>query len=107
MTLVHFIQPDGTRQTVTAKDDLSLMEAARQNNVDGIVADCGGGALCSTCHVYVSAEWMDVVGPPSPTEEMMLDIAPGRGEGSRLSCQINVTPELDGLVVRVPDEQAI
>lgn len=107
MTLVNFVQPDGTRQIVSAKDDLSLMEAARQNNVDGIVADCGGGALCSTCHVHVSAEWFGIVGPPSPTEEMMLEMAPGRGECSRLSCQITVTPDLDGLVVHVPEEQAI
>ncbi len=107
MTQVHFVQPDGTSRTVEARDDMSLMEAARQNNVPGIVADCGGGALCSTCHVHVAPEWAGVVGPPEPTEEMMLELAPGRDGRSRLSCQIIVTAALEGLIVHVPEEQAI
>lgn len=106
MPVAHFVLADGTMQTVNAKLDLSLMEAARQSNVPGIIADCGGGALCATCHVHVAPEWFEVVGPPSPTEEMMLELAPGRDALSRLSCQINFTPDLDGIILHVPDEQA-
>lgn len=106
MTIANFVLPDGRTCVVTAKDDLSLMEAARQSNVPGIVADCGGGAQCATCHVHVAPEWMEAAGPPTPHETMMLELAPGRDERSRLSCQITMTPALDGIVVHVPEEQA-
>ena len=81
------------------------MNAALDNLVPGIDADCGGECSCATCHVMVKEEWMATVGQPSETEESMLDLNPERQSNSRLSCQIPVRDELDGLVVRVPEFQ--
>jgi len=84
----------------------SLMLAARAHGVDGILGDCGGGCACATCHVYVDADWQDVVGTPDSIEEMTLDMVSDITHGnSRLSCQIAIRPELDGLRVTVaPNE---
>jgi len=105
MVKITFIQPDGTQQTTDATSGLTVMEAAKLQQVPGIEAECGGACACATCHVYVDAAWRDKVGAPSDMEEDMLDFAFEVREESRLSCQIKVTDVLDGLVVRVPDKQ--
>jgi 2Fe-2S ferredoxin len=105
MAKITFIQPDGTSQIVDATPGLTVMEAAKLNNVAGIEAECGGACACATCHVYVDAGWRDRTGKAEDMEEDMLDFAFDVREESRLACQIKVTPELDGLVVRVPAKQ--
>ena len=105
MPKVTFIEFDGTAHEVDAKVGQSLMRAAVDNGVPGIDADCGGACACATCHVYVDEEWTGVVGEPEPMEEDMLDFAYDVRPNSRLSCQIKVGDELDGLVVTVPERQ--
>jgi ferredoxin, 2Fe-2S len=105
MAKITFIQPDGTRQEVVAEPGMTVMEAARKELVPGIEAECGGACSCATCHVYVDDAWREKVGPPSQMEEDMLDFAFDVRASSRLSCQIKVRDELDGLVVSVPEKQ--
>lgn len=105
MAKITFIQPDGTRQEVVAEPGMTVMEAARKELVPGIEAECGGACSCATCHVYVDDAWREKVGPPSQMEEDMLDFAFDVRASSRLSCQIKVKEELDGLVVSVPEKQ--
>jgi len=105
MVKITFIEPDGNQQTVEAEPGMTVMETAKKAMVEGIEAECGGACACATCHVYVDEAWREAVGPPSPMEEDMLDFAFEVKETSRLSCQIKVKPELDGLVVRVPEKQ--
>lgn len=105
MPAITFITHDGKEHKVDAENGASVMNAAIDNLVPGIDADCGGECSCATCHVYVNDEWMVVVGTPADREEEMLDLNPERESNSRLSCQIPVRDELDGLVVRVPEFQ--
>ena len=105
MAKITFIQPDGTATVVEAAPGTTVMEAAKLNLVPGIEAECGGACACATCHVYVDEQWVEKTGRASKMEEDMLDFAFEVREESRLSCQITVTPELDGLVVRVPAKQ--
>ncbi|MDX2158654.1 MAG: 2Fe-2S iron-sulfur cluster-binding protein [Hyphomicrobiaceae bacterium] len=105
MTKITFIQQDGKSQVVNAEPGLTVMEAAKKNLVAGIEAECGGACACATCHVYVDPAWMAKVGKPSEMEADMLDFAFDVRDESRLSCQIKVTSELDGLVLRVPAKQ--
>ena len=105
MAKITYIQPDGTSQTVDGEVGLTVMEVAKKALVPGIEAECGGACSCATCHVYVDDAWTAKVGKPSEMEEDMLDFAFEVKEQSRLSCQIKVTADLDGLVVRVPDKQ--
>lgn len=105
MAKITFVAADGSSRTVDAEVGSTVMEAAIKNSVKGIDAECGGACSCATCHVYVDEEWRDVVGKAKPTEEDMLDFAFDVREGSRLSCQIPVTAELDGLVVTLPKRQ--
>lgn len=105
MTKITFKQPDNTEQVVEAEPGMTVMEAAKKNLVPGIEAECGGACACATCHVYVDDAWRDKVGAPSEMEEDMLDFAFDVRESSRLSCQIKVTDELDGLVLSVPEKQ--
>jgi 2Fe-2S ferredoxin len=105
MTKVTFVEFNGTEHVVDAENGLSLMKAAVNNLVPGIDADCGGECSCATCHVMVDEAWIGKVGKPQGQEATMLDMAPERAETSRLSCQIKVTPELDGIVVRLPQFQ--
>jgi 2Fe-2S ferredoxin len=105
MVNITFIQPDGSQQTVQATPGNTVMEAAKLHNVPGIEAECGGACACATCHVYVDAAWRDKVGKAAAMEEDMLDFAFDVRAESRLSCQIKVTPALDGLVLRVPAKQ--
>jgi 2Fe-2S ferredoxin len=105
MPKITFITHDGAEHVVDADNGASVMNAAIDNLVPGIDADCGGECSCATCHVYVNDDWMSVVGSPGDREEEMLDLNPEREPNSRLSCQIPVRDELDGLVVRVPEFQ--
>jgi 2Fe-2S ferredoxin len=100
MPKVTFISQDGQRTTISDADG-SLMEVARDNDIEGIEGDCGGVCSCSTCHVYVDEEWMSRVGAPEDLEADTLDFNAHKKPCSRLSCQIELTDALDGLVVRV------
>lgn len=106
MPKITYIEHDGTEHVVDVPVGLSVMEGAVTNNIPGIDADCGGACACSTCHVYVEPEWLDKLPPKEDMETDMLDFAyePDE-ERSRLTCQLKVTPELDGLVVRMPEKQ--
>jgi ferredoxin, 2Fe-2S len=106
MVEITYIDVDGTARTVEAEAGSTVMETAIRNGVPGIVAECGGACACATCHVYVDEEWRAATGEPQPMEEDMLDFASDVRPNSRLSCQIRVKPELDGLVVRTPERQA-
>ena len=105
MAKITFIQHNGNEQTVDGLPGMSVMETAVKNLVPGIDADCGGACACATCHVYVEPEWVEKTGARSPMEADMLDFAFDVKDNSRLSCQIKVSAELDGLVVRLPKSQ--
>ena len=103
---ITFIQPDGTEQSIDAPVGVSVMQAATGAGIDGIVGECGGSAMCATCHVYVDPAWAGLLPRPLETEYEMLDCtAAERRPESRLSCQIKLTPALHGLIVRIPDCQ--
>ena len=105
MAKVTFIQFSGEQTTIDAASGDSVMKAAIDNLVPGIDADCGGECSCATCHVLVDADWVARTGSPSDQENAMLDLNPDRESNSRLSCQITMTDELDGLVVNLPEFQ--
>jgi ferredoxin, 2Fe-2S len=105
MPKITFIEHDGTAHTVEGEIGSTVMETALKNGIAGIVAECGGACTCATCLVHVDEKWFAKVGKPSPEEEDMIDFAFEVTETSRLSCQIKVTEELDGLVVRTPSYQ--
>ncbi|MDX2308745.1 MAG: 2Fe-2S iron-sulfur cluster-binding protein [Hyphomicrobium sp.] len=106
MVKITYIQPSGEAKTVEAEIGATLMETAIHNAIAGIEAECGGACACATCHVYVDEAWREKTGEATPMEQDMLDFGYDVRENSRLSCQIKVTAELDGLVVTVPDRQA-
>ncbi|MEO1989595.1 MAG: 2Fe-2S iron-sulfur cluster-binding protein [Martelella sp.] len=105
MFKLKFIGNDDTVYDLEVQDGSTVMENAVRNGVPGIEAECGGACACATCHVYVDEAWTDKVGEPEPMEEDMLDFAVDVRANSRLSCQITISAELDGLTVRVPDSQ--
>src|SRR4051812_16636145 len=105
MARIIYIEFGGAPHEIEVKPGLSVMEGAVKNNVPGIDADCGGACACATCHVFVEASWLAKLGERSPMEESMLEFAEGVMSNSRLSCQIKVTEDLDGLVVRMPESQ--
>ena len=102
---ITFIEHDGAVREVDAELGSTVMEAAMRNGVECIVAECGGGCTCATCLVHVDDKWSEIVGPPSSEEEDMLDMAFELKPTSRLSCQIKVTKEIDGLIVHTPAYQ--
>jgi ferredoxin, 2Fe-2S len=102
MARVTFVEQGGAEHVVEAAAGSSLMEAARDNGVPGILADCGGACACATCHVYVPEEWRRHTGEPDGMEADMLEAADGVRAASRLACQIRVTPDLEGLIVEIP-----
>jgi 2Fe-2S ferredoxin len=103
---IEFVADDGQRRTVDATEGKSVMWAAVDNGIEGIVAECGGTLTCATCHVIVPPEWAERLLPPSGDELAMLDMtAAAREAGSRLSCQLVVTPDLHGLTLRLPPTQ--
>lgn len=106
MPLITFVQSDGRRDEIEVFAGLTLMSAATTRSIDGIVGECGGNAMCATCHIYVEPDWLDVLPPLGDDEDALLDgAASERLSNSRLACQITVTPDLDGLVVRMPATQ--
>lgn len=105
MPQITFIDAQGTARTIESESGATVMEAAIRNGVPGIEAECGGACACATCHVYVDEAWVGKTGPAEPMEEDMLDFAFDVRPNSRLSCQIRVRDELDGLVVRTPERQ--
>ena len=106
MTKIVYIEDSGKSHTLDIKNGLTVMEGAVQNNIPGIDADCGGSMACATCHVYVKEEWFNKLPKKEDGEEDMLDMAFEPSRFSRLSCQIIVTDELDGLEVKLPSKQA-
>jgi len=105
MIKITFVDSGGTARTVEAEEGATVMETAIRNGIPEIEAECGGACSCATCHVYVDEGWEAVTGQPQPMEEDMLDFAFDVRPNSRLSCQIRVRPELDGLVVHTPIRQ--
>ena len=105
MPKITFIEHNGTQHTVDAEVGKSVMRAAMDNLVPGIDADCGGECSCATCHVMVNAEWLAKTGGADEAEDSMLDLNPERAENSRLSCQMMVSDDLDGLIVDLPEFQ--
>lgn len=106
MSKINFVDSSGETRTVDVEDGATVMEAAIRNAIPGIEAECGGACACATCHVYIDEAWQEKVGGPSPMEEDMLDFGYDVRPNSRLSCQIKMTPELDGLTVSTPERQA-
>lgn len=105
MPKITFVQPDGSEKTVEAESGSTVMESAVKNMVAGIDAECGGACACATCHIYVDEAWTSKTGELEAMEEDMLDFAFDVRPTSRLSCQIKVSDELDGLRVTVPEQQ--
>ena len=105
MAKIIYVDHDGNERPIEATNGESVMEAAIKNSIPGIDADCGGACACATCHVYVDASFMDKVGKPEDMEQSMLDFAENVQENSRLSCQISVSDDLDGLKVTTPESQ--
>ena len=105
MPKITYIENSGESKTVEVENGLSVMEGAIQNNIPGIDADCGGSMACATCHVYVKEKWFDKIPKKEEAEEDMIDMAFEPNKNSRLSCQIIVTDELDGLEVTTPSKQ--
>ena len=105
MVQITYVEHDGTEHLVDTEPGVSLMQAAIDNLVPGIDADCGGECSCATCHVMIEKSWVEKVGAPGDMEESMLDLNPERQENSRLSCQVMLSDELDGLSVTMPEFQ--
>ncbi len=106
MALVTYVLYNGAQRKAEVRNGDSVMQGAVTNLIDGILAECGGGLACATCHCYVDDAWLDRVGPPTETERQMLEsTASATRRGSRLSCQIAVSDALDGLVVHLPETQ--
>ena len=105
MAKIKYIEHNGKSHTIDVANGLSVMEGAVQNNIPGIDADCGGSMACATCHVYVKEEWFDTLPKKEDGEEDMIDMAYEPNKFSRLSCQLIVSDELDGLIVNIPSKQ--
>ena len=105
MAKITYVTHDKKTHTVEVQSGLTVMEGAVQNDIPGIDADCGGGMACATCHVYVKEEWLDKLPIKEDGEEDMLDMAFEPKKNSRLSCQLTISDELDGLIVNIPSQQ--
>jgi len=105
MTTINFILADGSCHAVDAGDGDVVMRVAVRSGFSGILAECGGACSCATCHVHIDPSWVDKLPPKDELETEMLDFAEGVDETSRLSCQIKITAQLDGLIVHVPESQ--
>ena len=106
MSKITYNTHENKIHTVDVQNGLTVMEGAVQNDIPGIDADCGGGMACATCHVYVNEEWLDKLPAKEDGEEDMLDMAYEPNKFSRLSCQLTVSDELEGLIVNIPEKQA-
>ena len=105
MPKITYIEHNGNSKTIEVDNGLTVMEGAVQNNVQGIDADCGGGMACATCHVYVEDSWFSKLLKAEDAEQDMIDMAYKPNKNSRLSCQIIVSDEIDGLTVTTPEKQ--
>ena len=105
MTKITYIEHTNKKHIVEVPNNMSVMEGAIQNNIPGIDADCGGSMACATCHVYVDEKWFNKLEKKEEGEEDMLDMAYQPNNFSRLSCQLLVSDELNGLIVRMPSKQ--
>ena len=105
MPKITYVDQKGESKTIDVENGLTVMEGEVQNNIPGIDADCGGSMACATCHVYVKEDWFDKVNKKNEGEDDMLDQAYEPKKNSRLSCQIIVSDDLDGLVVDMPEKQ--
>ena len=106
MAKITYITHDKKNHTIEVQNGLTVMEGAVQNDIPGIDADCGGGMACATCHVYVNDEWYDKISDKEDGEDDMLDMAFEPKKNSRLSCQLIVSDDLDGLIVKTPEKQS-
>ena len=105
MAKIKYIEFNGNEHEIDVSNGLTVMEGAIKNKIPGIDADCGGACACATCHVYVDNNWFEKLSPKDDSEEDMLDFAFEVKSNSRLSCQITVSDELDGLIVNMPEKQ--
>jgi len=105
MAKITYIEADGAEHVAEVRAGVSVMQAALASGVPGIVAECGGNCACGTCRVYVDASWREKTGRASAIEEAIMDIRDDPLPGKRLSCQIKITEELNGLIVRIPASQ--
>ena len=105
MAKITYIEHSGKLRTIQVQNGLTVMEGAVQNNIPGIDADCGGSMACATCHVYVKEEWFNKLPKKEDGEEDMLDMAFEPEKNSRLSCQLMVSDQLNGLIVNLPEKQ--
>ena len=105
MAKITYVEHSGKLHTIQVQNGLTVMEGAVQNNIPGIDADCGGSMACATCHVYVKEEWFNKLPKKEDGEEDMLDMAFEPKKNSRLSCQLMISDQLDGLVVNLPEKQ--
>ena len=105
MVKITFVEHDGTEHVLEGEDGMTLMELAIKNSLPGIDADCGGACACATCHIYIRDDWMDRVGKAVDMEQDMLDFAFDVKDNSRLSCQVKVDGNIDGLTVDLPEKQ--
>ena len=105
MAKIKYIEFNGKEHLIVVQNGLTVMEGAVKNRIPGIDADCGGACACATCHVYVKENWINKLPPKEDTEEDMLDFAFDVRENSRLSCQLTVSDDLDGLAVDLPEKQ--
>ena len=106
MAKITFIDKDGNQKKIEIENGLTVMEGAIQNNITGIDADCGGSMACATCHVYVEEKWLNKLSKTEDAEIDMIDMAFDPKKNSRLSCQLIVSDELDGLTVTTPEKQS-
>lgn len=105
MVRIIFVESDGTVRRVEVESQQSLMQAATRNGVRGILAECGGARVCGTCHCYIDEAWREATGTPCEDERMLLEFSEHHRKGSRLSCQIQLSDAMDGMVVNLPPSQ--
>ena len=105
MALVYYVKHDGGQFEADIPAGNTVMEGAVNNGIDGILAECGGALSCATCHVYVDEAWVDKFEPADEMEQDMLEVVSGPKDNSRLSCQLHIKDELDGLIVHLPESQ--
>jgi len=105
MPRITYIEFDGRSEELEVPVGRTIMEGAIENDVEGVIGECGGCCSCATCHVYIDPEWFEQVGFPSPIESDMLEMVDDLHSNSRLGCQIDITDELDGIIVRLPEFQ--
>ncbi|MEX1668278.1 2Fe-2S iron-sulfur cluster-binding protein [Zhongshania guokunii] len=105
MGKITFVEHDGSQHIVDIEEGKSLMQTAIDNSVPGIDADCGGSCACGTCHVFLTPRWITSIGAASEEEALMLDMTPEKSDVSRLSCQVQTSMAMDGMVVRLPEFQ--